>query len=181
MTSHVAFLRGINVGGHKSVSMERLRQAVESLGFQDVRTLLASGNLLFATRAAAARLLANAIERKINQTFGLDVSVILRTRRDLEKLLAADPFKNIKVTPRTRLFVTFLSEKPRTPLKIPYESPDKSFRIIRLIGRDVCSVLTLGPQWARNLRQMDILEKEFGKNITTRTWNTVRKCGLRSS
>jgi hypothetical protein len=72
--------------------------------------------------------------------------------------------------------VTFPSEKPNIPLKIPYQSPDKSFRIIRRIGQDVCSVLTLGPQWARNFRQMDILEKAFGKRITTRTWNTVRKC-----
>lgn len=176
MTSYIAFLRGINVGGNKRVGMERLRKAVESLGFQNVRTLLASGNILFETRASDARAVRETIEQKIKQAFGLEVNVVLRTPRDIQKLLDANPFENIRVTPYTRLFVTFLSEKPRTALKIPYQSPDKSFRILRLIGWDVCSVLTLGPQWGRNLRQMDILEKEFGKRITTRSWSTVQKC-----
>ncbi len=180
MTSYIAFLRGINVGGNKRVSMDRLRKAFESLGFQDVKTLLASGNVLFETRTSDSRAVRETIEQKIKQTFGLDVHVILRTRRDIQKLLDANPFENIRVTPRTRRFVTFLSEKPRPTLRIPYQSPDKSFRIIRLIGWNVCSVLTLGPQWAKNLRQMEILEEEFGKTITTRNWNTVQKC-VRSS
>ena len=176
MISYVAFLRGINVGGNKTISMARLREAFESLGLHNVKTLLASGNVLFETGATGARALTQTIEQKISKTFGLEVSVILRTRRQLEQLAAANPFRGIPVTPRTRLFVTFLSEKPGTGLKIPYESPDKSFRILRLADRDVCSVLNLGPQGAKNLRQMDILEKEFGKKITTRNWNTVRKC-----
>ena len=175
MTKYVAFLRGINVGGHKKISMAVLRQAFGSLDLENVKTLLASGNVLFETKATGARALTQSIEQKVRKTFGLDVSVILRTRRNLQQLLDANPFKGIKVAPQTRLFVTFLSEKPKTSLKIPYESADKSFRIIRLTNREICSVLTLGPQWAKNLRQMDILEKEFGKKITTRTWNTVAR------
>ncbi|MGH9803924.1 MAG: DUF1697 domain-containing protein [Candidatus Acidiferrales bacterium] len=178
MTSYVAFLRGINVGGSKKIRMAKLAEAIKALGFQNVKTLLASGNVLFEARAADTRILTQTLERKIKQTFGHDVSVVLRTRRALQRLLAADPFTGIKVTPLTRLFVTFLSDTPKTILKIPYQSPDKSFRILRLSGRDLCSVLTLGPQWARNLRQMDILEKEFGKRITTRSWSTVQKCAL---
>jgi uncharacterized protein (DUF1697 family) len=176
MTAYIAFLRGINVGGSKLVNMARLRAAFESLGFHNVRTLLASGNVLFDARATGAGALTATIERKIRQTFGLEVSVILRTRRNLEKLVAAGPFERIRVTPLTRLFVTFLAAPPRSRLTIPYQSPDGSYRILCRIGRDLCSVLTLGPQWSRNLRQMDILEKEFGKRITTRTWNTVKKC-----
>lgn len=176
MTSYVAFLRGINVGGNKQISMARLRQALDEMGLRNARTLLASGNVIFDHESADARALTAAIERQIAKTFGMDVSIVLRTRRDLQKLLDADPFKRIKVTPQTRLFVTFLSEKPRSTLKIPYLSPDKSFKILRRSNHEICSVLTLGPQWAKNLRQMDILEKEFGKKITTRTWNTVRKC-----
>jgi len=176
MTSYVAFLRGINVGGNKTISMASLGQAFESLGLQNVKTLLASGNVLFEARAADARALTKTAEQKIKQTFGLEVSVVLRTRRALQRLLNAEPFKDTTVTAQTRLFVTFLSDKPKTALKIPYQSPDKSFRILCLIGRNLCSVLTLGPQWSKNLRQMDILEKGFGKRITTRTWNTVQKC-----
>ncbi len=179
MTLYVAFLRGINVGGNKKMSMAGLRAALAADGFQHVRTLLASGNVLFDAEAASASeaaKLAQRIERQIEKAFAMEVAVVLRSRRELQRLLEADPFKDIRVTPRTRLFVTFLAEKPKTALKIPYVSPDKSYRILSIADRAVCSVLTLGPQWGKNLRQMDILEKEFGKRITTRSWSTVRKC-----
>ncbi len=170
---YVAFLRGINVGGHKLVSMKRLAQAFESLGFKNVRTLLASGNVLFNAPPQNRARLTSRIEVQLKKTLGHEICVILRTRDDLEALADSNPFRRIRVTPLTRLFVTFLSEKPRTRLKIPYTSPDKSFRILRLTRGALCSVLTLGPQWSKNLRQMDILEKEFGKKITTRSWSTV--------
>ena len=174
MTTYAAFLRGINVGGHRAMSMKPLARAFESLGFKEVRTLLASGNVLFSAPPASRRVsLVRKIEEKLEETFGSEISVILRSVEELQTLVDLDPFQRIRVTPRTRLFVTFLPEKPRTRLKIPYLSPDKSFRILRLTDGEVCSVLTLGPQWSRNLRQMDILEKEFGKKITTRSWSTV--------
>jgi uncharacterized protein (DUF1697 family) len=155
--------------------MERVKKAFESLGFRNVKTLLASGNVLFEARSVNAGTLVKRIEEKLEQAFGHEIGTIVRTVEELQELANLDPFKGIKVTPRTRLFVTFLSEQPKTSLKIPYESPDKSFRILRLTNREVCSVLTLGPQWAKNLRQMNILEKEFGKKVTTRNWNTVAR------
>jgi uncharacterized protein (DUF1697 family) len=175
MTTYAALLRGINVGGHRRVTMDRLGRAFESLGFQNVRTLLASGNVLFDTAATNRARLVARIEAGLKKTFGKETSVILRDLDELQALVDLNPFRRIRVTPRTRLFVTFLPAKPRTRLKIPYLSPDKSFRILRLTKGEVCSVLTLGPQWSRNLRQMDILEKEFGKRITTRSWSTVAR------
>ena len=180
MTTYAAFLRGINVGGHKLVSMNRLRQAFESLGFKNVRTLLASGNVLFNAPLQGHPRLVRKIEAQLEQAFGHEISVILRTLDDLQALADLNPFRRIRVTPQTRLFVTFLSETPRTRLKIPYLSPDKSYRILRLARGALCSVLTVGPQWAKNLRQMDILEKEFGKRITTRSWSTLLRL-LRAS
>jgi uncharacterized protein (DUF1697 family) len=176
MASYVAFLRGVNVGGNRRLQMADVRRAFERLGFAKVRTLLASGNVLFESPRKDVRGLARAIEQGLAKACGMEVSVILRTRGELEKLLAADPFRGIRVTPLTRLFVTFLDEKPPSKLKIPYLSPDKSYRILYLRDRNLCSVLRLGPQWGRNMRQMDILEKEFGKRITTRSWSTVGKC-----
>jgi len=128
---------------------------------------------LFEARPANRGKLVRKIEDKLTKTFGHKISTIVRTVEELQSLAGLNPFKGIKVTPRTRLFVTFLAERPRTKLKVPYESPDKSFRIIHLTEREVCSVLTLGPQWAKNLRQMNVLEKEFGRKVTTRSWSTV--------
>ncbi|MGH9788725.1 MAG: DUF1697 domain-containing protein [Candidatus Acidiferrales bacterium] len=171
--TYAAFLRGINVGGHKVMQMVPLGRAFESLGFKKVRTLLASGNVLFSAPATNRGQLVARIEAGLKETFGGEISVILRNLDELQALADLHPFQRIRVTPRTRLFVTFLPEKPRTRLKIPYLSPDKSFRILLLTRGEVCSVLTLGPQWSRNLRQMNVLEREFGKRITTRSWNTV--------
>jgi len=173
MAKYVAFLRGINVGGNRPVSMGRLKQAFESLGFTNVRTLLASGNVLFETPSRNSGTLIKRIEEKLRTSIGYDIGTVVRSVGALRKLEDLNPFKGVPVTPATRLFVTFLSRRPKTGLKIPYESPDKSYRILHLTKGEVCSVLVLGPQWARNLRQMDILEREFGKQITTRSWNTV--------
>lgn len=173
MAGYVALLRGINVGGHKRVSMERLRKAVAALGYRNVRTLLASGNVLFDAPARGRAALAARIERQLEKTLGHEIGVLVRTREELAALARLDPFRGIRVTPLTRLFVTFLPEKPTGRLRIPYESPDGSYRILRRTTGELCSVLTLGPQWSKNLRQMDILEKEFGKRITTRSWSTV--------
>lgn len=175
MPRYAAFLRGINVGGHKSTRMDDVRRAFEALGFRNVKTLLASGNVLFDARALGATALVDKIEKKLAAVCGHEIGVIVRTRAELGRLAAAQPFHRIRVTPRTRLFVTFLSATPRSTLKIPYLSPDRSYRILILRDRTLCSVLTVGPQWSKNLRQMDILEKEFGKKITTRSWSTVLK------
>ncbi len=170
----VAFLRGINVGGNKIVKMEDLRKAFESMGFGNVKTLLASGNVIFEAPQAPASAIAKRIEEKLEKTFGFSIGVIVRTKEDLRRLSDAQPFKGIKVTPETRLYVTFLSEKPKSGLKIPYKSPDGNFTILRATDTEVCSVLTISPD-SRTVDLMGILEKEFGKKVTTRNWNTVTK------
>ncbi len=175
-TNYVAFLRGINVGGNKKINMAALRVALEAAGLQNVRTLIASGNVLFTSRTTDLAKLCRQIEAAIQKKFAMEVSVILRTEREIPKLCAAAPFSGIKPAANVRLFVTFLDAKPKSRLKIPYLSPDGSYRIHFLRDRNLCSILTLGPQWSKNLRQMDILEKEFGKRITTRSWSTVCKC-----
>ena len=174
MMKYAAFLRGINVGGHKTVKMEELKKAFAALGFEKVKTLLASGNVLFAAPSASESTLAKKIEAKLAQTFGHEIGVLIRKIEGLQRLAGANPFAEIKVTPQTRLYVTFLSEKTKGSLKIPYESPDKNFKIIRSTASEVCSVLTLSPN-SRTVDLMSVLEKEFGRKVTTRNWNTIEK------
>ncbi|MBI3611065.1 MAG: DUF1697 domain-containing protein [Nitrospirae bacterium] len=173
-TAYAAFLRGINVGGNKPVKMDKLKKAFESLGFKNVKTLLASGNVVFEAPKASASVLAKKIEEKLKKTFGHEIGVLIRTITQLQRIEESNPFKGINVTPQTRLYVTFLSEKSKSGLKIPYESPDKNFKILRATENDVCSVPTLSPN-CRTVDLMDILEKEFGRKITTRNWNTIAK------
>ena len=174
MSEYVAFLRGINVGGHKPVKMDELRNAFEALGFQNVKTVLASGNVLFDAPKTKPLSLARAIENKLEAVFGHKISVLPRGLEEIQDLANSRPFQNIKVTPQTRLYVTFLSEKPKSELKVPHESPDKSFTILRVSSSEVCSVLTLSPQ-RQTTDLMVFLEKMFGRNVTTRNWNTITR------
>jgi len=174
MIKYAAFLRGINVGGHKTIKMDELKKAFEALGFENVKTLLASGNVLFAAPAASESTLAKKIEKKLETAFEHEIGVLIRKIAELQRLAEADPFARVKVTPQTRLYVTFLAEKTKSSLKIPYESPDKNFKILCATESEVCSVLTLSPN-SRTVDLMSILEKEFGRRVTTRNWNTIEK------
>jgi uncharacterized protein (DUF1697 family) len=170
----VAFLRGINVGGHKPIKMDALKKMFESLRNRNVATVLASGNVVFETTATSAPKIAAEIENKLKQSFGYEIGVMVRTIDQIRALSKADPFKRTKITPNTRLYVTFLSEKPTTKLRIPYTSPEKDFQILRVSPSEVCSALTVSPGRGTT-EAMKILEKEFGRNLTTRNWNTVGK------
>ncbi len=170
MIKYLAFLRGINVGGKKKVPMSDLKNTFELLGFTNVRTLLNSGNVVF----EGSKTDSSTLETELNKAFGFDISVILRTADEIKKLINSDPFKGITITPDTRLYVTFLKEKSKSNLKIPYVSPDKNFKILKVTDGEVISVLTLSPAF-QTTEAMGALEKEFGKKITTRNWSTVIK------
>ena len=169
----VAFLRGINVGGHAVMKMPDLKKAFEKLGFGNVRTLLASGNVIFESKETDRKVLTNTIEAALRKAWKKDISVILRSLDDLKKLESTEPFKGIKATPSTRLYVTFLSEKasPRA-ITIPYNTPE--ICILHATPTEVCSVVDLS-KGKGTPELMALLEREFGSNLTTRNWNTVVK------
>src|SRR5690349_7819174 len=138
---YVALLRGINVGG-KMVAMSKLKAALEELGITDVKTLLNSGNVIFDTNTSK-ELLRSKIEKHLEKTFGFHIYVLIRTMSDIKKIIDSKPFEKVPVTPQTRLYVTFLSDKPTTKIEIPYETPEKDFKIISMSDTVVCSVITL--------------------------------------
>jgi len=174
MTKFVALLRGINVGGNKLMKMDDLKKCFAALGFKNVKTILASGNVLYESTVDDENALAKKISEKLKAKLGHDVGIQVRSIEEIQKLADRDPFKKIKVTPDTKLYITFLPQKPTSKLKVPYTSPEKDFKILEVTDREICSavVLSLG---RGTVEAMGILEKEFGKNITTRNWNTVGK------
>ncbi len=110
MTEHVAFLRGINVGGH-SASKEQLRAAFERLGFEGVSTFRASGNVLF--NAGSGQPSSEAIERELALEMGYDVPVFLRSATQVRAVAAFEPFSRAQLSASTgKLQVSFLSKRP---------------------------------------------------------------------
>jgi uncharacterized protein (DUF1697 family) len=175
--TYVALLRGINVGGNRLIKMDDLKRTFEKLGFINIRSVQATGNIIFQTSRTDKEKLIKDIQDMLHKDFNHPISVILVTREYMVRLIEKNPFKEIHVLPETRLYVSFRSDKNgSSALAVPYESPEKDFKILSVTDYEICSVLTLSPE--RNTTDvMKILEKEYGKQITTRNWNTLIKIG----
>ena len=106
----VAFLRGINVGGHR-VRMETLRDAFVGLGFTDVRTFIASGNVTFDGTRASPPTLERRIETHLAQTLGYAVPTFLRSSAELREVVAHEAFSSTEVAAAHALYVLFLREE----------------------------------------------------------------------
>lgn len=167
------FLRGINVGGHHKVPMAELRDKLTEIGCDNVRTLLNSGNFVFEAKKTNIQDLEHRIEGFLSESFGFPIPVILRNRNEISDLVDENPFVTINVHKNIRLYVSFLKNTPEIELSTPYFSDDKTYKIISIQNKTILSVLDL--RITNTPKGMDDLEKLFGKNITTRNWNTVKK------
>ena len=92
METYIALLRGINVSGQKMVKMEELKKAMEELDFGNVRTYIQSGNILFEFKRSHPSLVAGKIAGKIQDRFGFDVPVIIRTLHELGRISKNNPY-----------------------------------------------------------------------------------------
>ena len=110
MASHVALLRGINVGGRNKVPMTDLREVVTSLGHTGVTTYIQSGNVLFSAADTDTAKVAAALESAIGERFGIWISVVVLSREELAQVLASNPYPD---EPNPKLVhVVFLNAEP---------------------------------------------------------------------
>jgi uncharacterized protein (DUF1697 family) len=168
---YVALLRGINVGGNTIVSMDELKQTLEALGCTDVKTILNSGNVVFGSEEADTGKLKQTIAAAFAKAFGFPVTVLLRTEQEIRELIADDPFQAVPVTPTLRFNVTFLD----TPSEKIIHS-QHALQIIAQYPDAICTVVDLA-SGKGTVDMMAMLEKTYGKHITTRTWTTVQRIG----
>jgi uncharacterized protein (DUF1697 family) len=168
-TTYAALLRGINLGSHKRVGMAELRELVEDLGCADVRTYVQSGNVVFRSDRGAP-MLAQAIEKAIEKRLGHDVTVVIRTERQLKGLVAANPFVRQKLRPKT-LYATFLAEKPDPERVRSLGERDFAPERWELVGDDVCLFFPNG--YGRVKLNNAMIERQLGVPATTRNWRTV--------
>ena len=114
MATHLALLRGINVGGRNKVPMAELREVVTSLGHTGVTTYIQSGNVLFTTPESDTAQLASALEAAITGAFGVTSSVVVLSRDELAQILDRNPYPE---EPNPKLVhVVFLNAEPPADL-----------------------------------------------------------------
>ena len=171
MARYVALLRGVNLGPKRRVPMAELRALLEELGYEDVRTLLQSGNAGVTTSKSAAAV-RKELEAAIADRFGVETDVVLRTRKELEALVKANPLGDVADEPK-RLQVWFLSGKPKAAAVKELEAADVAPEVIAVAGKEIHVWHAGGIQRSPASKVLD--RADLGVIGTARNWNTVEK------
>ena len=167
---YISMIRGINVGGHKRLKMETLRELYAELGFESVFTYVQSGNVAFTSTLDDPGEIAKAIEDGIQSSVGYSVSVVVRTPAELDRVVSETPFPRECEEDPKRTFVTFLAERPHISadtLTVPEGSPE------RLVAGER-EIYVHCPDGAGNSKlSINFFEKALGVRATARNWRTV--------
>lgn len=162
-------LRGINVSGGNRVAMEDLRALFHALGADDVRTYIQSGNVICAHAGTAGDLRATA-EDGIRRTLGLDVTVVVRTKAQLEEVVGGNPFVASGADP-ARLHVTFLASGPDPGRVLELVGTRAEPDEFHLAGEEIYLHCPNG--YGRTKLSNAFFERRLGVAMTTRNWRTV--------
>lgn len=168
MTRYVAFLRGVSPLNAK---MPDLKRSFEAAGFGAVKTILGSGNVAFDARSSDLALLARQADAAMQAELGRSFALHLRASAALQSLIDADPFAGLTMPAQGKCVVTFLRETAPSAVRLPIVQD--GVHIVRAKGTEVFTVYEPHP---KGPVFMSLLERVFGSDITSRTFETVKKC-----
>jgi uncharacterized protein (DUF1697 family) len=169
MPRYAAFLRGVSPINAK---MPQLKSAFEAAAFTEVKTVLSSGNVVFSARRASEATLQRRAEDAMTQELDRSFLTIVRSVDDLREMLASDPFKDRRVRVAEKRIVTFLRGKPEPTSQLDLPIELHGARILEIRGREIFTAYVPHP---RGAIFMGLIERTFGKEVTTRSWDTVAK------
>jgi uncharacterized protein (DUF1697 family) len=170
MPRYVAFLRGVSPMNAK---MPELRVCFEAAGFTDVKTVLSSGNVIFTSVLKKEATLVKSIEAAMAENLPRRFAVMVRTTEHLLAVLRDDPHSAFRLSPHAKRVITFLEQPHQGNLSLPIERDGA--RILAVKGREAFTAYVPG---ANGPVFMKLIEQTFGKNVTTRTLDTVKKCAM---
>lgn len=171
MTRYIALLRAINVGGYRKIKMEDLREMFASMRFQNTATYIQSGNVVFDAPESEGEQLAGRIEKQIDETFGHDVPVLVRTVEEMRAILDRNPFDD---KDGWMLYVTFLYDRPPGDKIRELEEQSGEIEKFRIEEREVYSFVDKQTDKKPNFTN-GFIEKHFGMHATSRNLRTVNK------
>jgi uncharacterized protein (DUF1697 family) len=168
--TYVLLLRGINLGAKRRVAMADLRELLEGLGVDDVRTHLQSGNVVLRTTGSAAAL-KKKVETALASHCGFEVDVVVRTRAQLDKVVAHDPFAG-QAEDRSRYLVVFLEKSAPVAWRRRIDAGGYEPDEVAVHGKEIYLWLPQGVHGSKLAREAT------GKAVgvaTARNWNVVTK------
>jgi len=174
MITYVAFLRGINVGGHKLIKMADLVRIFTSAGCREVRTYIQSGNVIFTSALTDTDYLTNKLEAALTKALGYQVPMFLKTLPELKAIVRRDPFKAfVTETDAMRFIVFFRGELPQQ-LKLPLSSTTDNLDVFA-IKHGAAFVIARRKKNGSCGFPNGFIEKQFGLLATTRNWSSLNK------
>jgi uncharacterized protein (DUF1697 family) len=171
MTTLIALLRGINVGGNNKLAMKDLAALLTGMGLRDVQTYIQSGNVVFRSDLKNKSALAASITAAIEAQHGFAPQTLLLEAADLKKAMVANPYPEAESEPKS-LHLFFLDEVPHQPDLKAIEATKANNERYKLAGR----VFYLhAPDGVGNSKLAARAEKLLGVTASARNWNTVCK------
>lgn len=152
---------------------EKLRGVFEDLGFKNVRTVISSGNVLFETDSKDIKNLETKVEKALPEKLGFNSTCIIRSQQQLKNLVKANPYGDRPHSRDSYLLVTLCKNPIKVNFELPYHPPDKSYKVISLIDNNLFTVTDTTAIKTPDV--MTWLEKQFGKELTSRTWLTINR------
>ncbi len=169
---YVAFLRGINVGGKNKIKMETLREILGALGFENVKTYINSGNVIFETTKTSDKKLAAQIESAIEKEFSLKIKVIVRTISEIENIVENNPFAGQFENDKD-LHVFFLDEELPSEKRELLLSNNNENELFAVRNHEIFCLLRVSV--LDSLMGKDYIGKKLKVSATARNWRTVNK------
>ena len=182
MNTHIALLRGVNVGGHQKVPMTDLRALVAKLGFTDVRSLLHSGNLVFRSDGPSGSEASAEIERllqaELKKRVGIDTDFFVRSASEWKAVIAKNPFRKEAERDPAHLAAMFLKDAPTAKQVAALEQAIVGRETFRVEGRLAYIVY---PDGTGNSKLTSaLIDRKFETRGTGRNWNTELKLAAMS-
>ena len=172
MTKYAAFLRGINVGGNNKIKMETLRQICVALGFENVKTYINSGNVIFETDVPDDKSLAIQIETALEIELSLKIKVMVRAMSEIEEIIANNPFEG-QFSDNKDLHVIFLAEELTEEKRNLLLSKNNELEKFAVRNREIFCLLR--GSVVDSLLGKKYIDNKLKTPATARNWRTVNK------
>jgi uncharacterized protein (DUF1697 family) len=170
---YIALLRGINVGGRNPIAMSDLRSLLTTLGFSSVRSLLQSGNLVFAGNRRPGANLEHLLEAETAKQLKMPADYIVRTANEWVQIVAGNPFPDVARNDPGHLIVMCLKRTPTTAEAAALQTVIKGPEVVHVEGRQAYIYYRAGV--GRSKLTHAVIENTLGSRGTGRNWNTVLK------